>query len=75
MWLFPMKKTLIQALSFCLTLSLLTGLLVPFAGAVDYAGVEDISIEASAALLVDLDTDQIFYEQAANEQRYPASIT
>lgn len=70
-----MKKTLIQALSFCLTLSLLTGLLVPFAGAVDYAGVEDISIEASAALLVDLDTDQVFYEQAANEQRYPASIT
>ena len=70
-----MKKTLIQALSFCLALSLLAGLLVPFAGAVDYDGVESITIDASAALLIDLDTNQVFYEQAADEQRYPASIT
>lgn len=75
MWLFPMKKTLIRALSFCLALSLLTGLLVPSAGAIDYAGVESITIEASSALLVDLDTDQVFYEQDADAQRYPASIT
>lgn len=70
-----MKKMLIQAVSFCLTLSLLTGLLTPFAGAIEYDGVESISIEATAALLMDLDTDQVFYEQAADEQRYPASIT
>ena len=36
MWMFPMKKTLIRAISFFLTLSLLTGLLIPFASAIEY---------------------------------------
>ena len=33
------------------------------------------TVDATAALLIDLDTDQVLYEQAADEQRYPASIT
>ena len=37
--------------------------------------VEPISIEAQSALLIDMDTDQVLYEQAADETRYPASIT
>ena len=70
-----MKKTLIRAISFFLTLSLLTGLLIPFASAIEYEGVESMTVDATAALLIDLDTDQVLYEQAADEQRYPASIT
>ncbi len=60
---------------FFLTLSLLTGLLIPFASAIEYEGVESMTVDATAALLIDLDTDQVLYEQAADEQRYPASIT
>ena len=67
-----MKKTLIRAISFFLTLSLLTGLLIPFASAIEYEGVESMTVDATAALLID---DQVLYEQAADEQRYPASIT
>lgn len=70
-----MKKTLIRAFSFCLTLSLLTGLLAPFAGAVDYEGVPAITVDASAAFLIDMDTEQVLYEQEADQRRYPASIT
>ena len=70
-----MKKTLISAISFCLTLCLLTGLLAPLAGAVEYEGIEPITVNATAALLVDLDTDQVLLEQSADETRYPASIT
>ena len=49
--------------------------LVPCAAAIEYPGVPEITIEAKSALLVDLDTDQVLYEQEANETRYPASIT
>lgn len=70
-----MKKTLIRAVSFLVTLSLLTGLLAPLAGAVEYEGVTSLSIDAKSALLIDMDTEQVLYEQAADEQRYPASIT
>ncbi|MDO4516744.1 MAG: serine hydrolase [Bacillota bacterium] len=70
-----MKKTLIRAFSFLLTLSLLTGLLCPFASALEYEGVPPISIESTASLLVDMDTDQILHEENADEIRYPASIT
>lgn len=70
-----MKKTLIRAFSFFLTLSLLTGLMTPLAGAISYDAVPPITVDAAAALLIDLDTDQIFHEQNADEQRYPASIT
>ena len=70
-----MKKTLIRALSFCMILALLTGLMAPFASAIDYEGVEPITLEAAAGLLIDLDTDQVLYEQNADGQHYPASIT
>ena len=70
-----MKKTLIRAVSFLVTLSLLTGLLAPLAGAVEYEGVTSLSIDAKSALLIDMDTEQVLYEQAADEQRYPSSIT
>lgn len=70
-----MKKTLIRAVSFLVTLSLLTGLLAPLAGSVEYEGVTSLSIDAKSALLIDMDTEQVLYEQAADEQRYPASIT
>lgn len=53
--MFPMKKTLIRAISFFLTLSLLTGLLIPFASAIEYEGVESMTVDATAALLIDLD--------------------
>lgn len=70
-----MKKTLIRASSFLLTLSLLVSLLVPAASAINYEGVESITVDATAAFLIDLDTDQVLYEQEADQQRYPASIT
>lgn len=70
-----MKKTLIRAFSFLLTVSLLTGLLCPFAGAIEYEGVPPITIDSTASLLVDMETDQILHEENADEVRYPASIT
>lgn len=45
--MFPMKKTLIRAISFFLTLSLLTGLLIPFASAIEYEGVESMTVDAT----------------------------
>ena len=51
--MFPMKKTLIRAISFFLTLSLLTGLLIPFASAIEYEGVESMTVDATAALLIE----------------------
>ena len=70
-----MKKTLIRTFSLLLTLSLLTGLLCPFASALEYEGVEPITIDSTASLLVNLETDQVLHEENADEIRYPASIT
>ena len=70
-----MKKMLIRTVSLCLVFCLSTGLLAPAAGAIEYAGVEPITVDATASLLIDLDSDQILYEQNADETRYPASIT
>lgn len=41
------------------------GLADPFASAIEYEGVESMTVDATAALLIDLDTDQVLYEQAA----------
>ena len=49
MWFFPMKKTLIRALSFCMILALLTGLMAPFASAIDYEGVEPITLDSMSS--------------------------
>lgn len=73
--MFPMKKTLIRALSFLLTLSLFTTALLPGAAAVEYPGIEPVTLEATASLLIDMDTDQVLHEVNADEMRYPASIT
>lgn len=58
-----------------LLLCLLLQLLAPVAGAIEYPGVEPITIEGTAALLIDMGSDQVLYEQDADERRYPASIT
>lgn len=68
-----MKKC--RFLPLLLLLCLLPQLLAPAAGAIEYRGVESLTLEATAALLVDMDSGQVLFEQAADEQRYPASIT
>ena len=70
-----MKYILTRAASLTLTLAVVVTLLLPHAAAIQYPGVPEITIEAKSALLIDLDTDQLLYEQDANETRYPASIT
>ncbi|MCF0122893.1 MAG: D-alanyl-D-alanine carboxypeptidase, partial [Ruminiclostridium sp.] len=70
-----MKKTRIRIFSLLLTVTVLAGLLCPFAGAVEYKGVEPITVDATASLLIDMSTDQILHESNAEERRYPASIT
>ena len=70
-----MKTILTRAAVLGLLLALTVSLLVPTASAVSYPGVPEITIEAQSALLIDLDTEQLLYEQNASERRYPASIT
>lgn len=69
-----MKKILTRVSSLCLVLSLLAGLF-SFASAIEPQNVPEISVNASAALLVDLNSGQVLYEQNADERRYPASTT
>ncbi len=69
-----MKKILTRTTSLFLVLSLLAGLF-SFASAIEPQNIKQISVNATAALLVDFDTGQVLYEQSADEQRYPASIT
>ena len=46
-----------------------------FSEAIARAGVPEIQLEATAAILLDLESGQVLYEQDADAQRYPASIT
>ena len=62
-----MKKERIAALFLALVLC---AQLTPFAHAKD-----DFDVDARAALLVDLGSDEILYEKNAYERSYPASIT
>lgn len=39
------------------------------------SGSDSLTLNATAAILVDADYDQVLYEMAADERRYPASIT
>ena len=71
----PMTKILTRTLSFFLTLALFTTALLPGAAAIEYPGIEPVTLEATASLLIDMDTDQILHEVNADEMRYPASIT
>ena len=63
-----------RILSFFLTIVLLFSLLMPQA----YAASDILSgmkVKAKAALLVNLDTDTVLYQQDADKKIYPASIT
>lgn len=73
-----MKKLRIG--SFVLALVMVAALLVPVsARAVDLTEVSQLvqkkSVDAKAALLVNVDEDVIYYEKNAREKVYPASIT
>lgn len=68
-----MKKS--RFLSLFLSLALVLGLCTCYAGAYHSEIMDSMHVEATAALLVDMDTDFILYEQNAYEQVYPASIT
>ena len=54
---------------FFLLLALTASLAAPAAAA------EPFSVDATAAILVDADYNEVLYEQSADERRYPASIT
>ncbi len=60
----------VSAFFLCLILAL--NLLSPAALA---AGDDDFSVSATASILMDAETGEILYEDAADERRYPASIT
>ena len=70
---FPMKK--IRFLSLILTVSILFSLCVSSAGAFDSEIVSSKTVQAKAAILVDMDTDYVMYDLNAHEKMYPASIT
>lgn len=63
-----------RALSACAWVATLTLLLCLF-GALPARALEDPSINATAALLVDPDTGTVLYESNADDTRYPASMT
>lgn len=65
-----MKKRLLSV--FCILLTVLT--LLPGA-AMDVRAEGDFSVEADAAILIDLDTGKTLYEKDADEKCYPASVT
>ena len=70
-----MKK--LRVFSILLTLTLLTGLLSPYAAASGSGSaiLDGMQVQAKAAILVDADYDEVLYEQNAHEKMYPASIT
>ena len=43
--------------------------------AMDVRAEGDFSVEADAAILIDLDTGKTLYEKNADEKAYPASVT
>lgn len=69
-----MKKS--RLLSLFLALALLTGLLTTFASASSGSAIlDEMDVNAKAAILADPDTNEILYEKNAHEKMYPASIT
>ena len=59
-----LKTVLISAIFLCIT----------FASISSYA-VEELKIEAEAAIIVEPTTGKIIYETESEEQKYPASVT
>lgn len=68
-----MKKS--RFLALFLSIAMVLTLSAFSAGAIESEIVSSMSVQAKAALLVDMDTDYIMYEQNAYEKVYPASIT
>lgn len=68
-----MKKS--RFLSLILTLSIVCSLFITSAQAYQSDIVDSMTVQARAALLVDMDTDLIMFEHNAYERMYPASIT
>ena len=75
-----MKKS--RLLSLFLSLVLITGLLTTFAAASsgDSTGsgsaiLDEMDVDAKAAVLVDPNTNEVLYEKNAHDKMYPASIT
>ena len=58
--------------AFFLALVLFTGLCAPAALA---AGDDSFDVNATSAILIDADYNEVLFEKAADERRYPASIT
>ena len=69
-----MKKS--RLLSWMLALALMAGLLTTFASASSGSAIlDEMDVNAKAAVLVDPNTSEILYEKNAHEKMYPASIT
>lgn len=68
-----MKKS--RFISLFLSIALVFSLSVSSVSAVNSEIVNSMSVDAKAAILVDMDTDYIMYELNAHEKAYPASIT
>lgn len=69
-----MKKS--RLLSWMLALALTAGLLTTFASASSGSAIlDEMDVNAKAAVLVDPNTSEILYEKNAHEKMYPASIT
>ena len=69
-----MKKS--RLLSLFLSLVLITGLLTTFASASSGSAIlDEMDVNAKAAVLVDPNTNEVLYEKNAHEKMYPASIT
>lgn len=66
-----------RLLALLMTCFLLTTVLMPTAWAADSASeiVSKMNVDAKAALLVNLDTDAVLYDQNGSESVYPASLT
>ncbi len=63
-----------KKLTAMLCMILLAVIILPGAG-LDVRAEDDFSVEADAAILIDLDTGKVLYEKDADEQLYPASVT
>jgi len=67
-----MKKYCRRIFPLILSITLLTGLLLPVTA---LALTEPMEIASTAAILFDADYGEVLYDQNAHAQRYPASIT
>lgn len=67
-----MKKN--HLLSFVLSVTMVCGLVLPFSAA-SATSVDDYTVNARSAILVDTNNHEILYEHNSHERTFPASIT